>query len=77
MLGEIRKKKSEEQRPLKTAVERAIVRLPEADRALLAGCEPDLRAAGLINEFVVESAEALEVVVQLAPADAAAQEPRV
>ena len=74
VLGEIRKKKSEEQRPLKTAVERAIVRLPDADRALLTGCERDLKAAGLINELVVESAEALQVVVQLAPADAATQE---
>src|SRR5262249_30039948 len=39
VLGEIRKKKSEEQRPLKTAVARAIVRLPDADRELLTACE--------------------------------------
>jgi valyl-tRNA synthetase len=71
VLGEIRKKKSEEQRPLKTAVARALVRLPEADRALLAGCESDLKAAGLINQLVVESADALQVVVQLAPPEAA------
>jgi len=76
VLGEIRKKKSEEQRPLKTAVQRAVVRLPDGDRALLSGCEADLKAAGLINELVVETGPALEVVVQLAPADAAAQEPR-
>jgi valyl-tRNA synthetase len=76
VLGEIRKKKSEEQRPLKTAVQRAVVRLPDGDRALLSGCEADLKAAGLINELVVETGSALEVVVQLAPADAAAQEPR-
>src|SRR4026209_46082 len=35
VLGEIRKKKSEEQRPLKTAVARAVVRLPDAERVLL------------------------------------------
>jgi len=76
VLGEIRKKKSEEQRPLKTAVQRAVVRLPDGDRALLSGCEADLKAAGLIDELVVETGTALAVVVQLAPADAAAQEPR-
>jgi valyl-tRNA synthetase len=73
VLGEIRKKKSEEQRPLKTAVARAIVRLPDADRDLLAAAEADLRAAGLIADLVVEPSAALEVVVELAPPDAAAQ----
>ena len=76
VLGEIRKKKSEEQRPLKTAVAKAIVRLPDADRELLGGCESDLRASGLIQELVVESAPALDVIVTLAPPDAAAQESR-
>ena len=76
VLGAIRRKKSEEQRPLKTAVTKAIVRLPDADRALLAGCEADVRASGLIQELVVEPAAALEVVVQLAPPEAA-QEGRV
>ncbi len=66
VLGEIRKKKSEEQRPLKTAVARATVRLPDADRALLSGAEADLRASGLIQELVTESADALQVVVELA-----------
>ena len=66
MLGEIRKKKSEEQRPLKTAVVRAIVRLPDADRELLASADADLRASGLIQELIVESAATLQVVVELA-----------
>ena len=66
VLGEIRKKKSEEQRPLKTAVARAIVRLPEADRELLAAADADLRASGLIQNLVVETASAMEVVVELA-----------
>jgi valyl-tRNA synthetase len=66
VLGEIRKKKSEEQRPLKTAVVRAIVRLPDADRDLLASADADLRASGLIQELIVESAATLQVVVELA-----------
>jgi len=70
VLGAIRKKKSEEQRPLKTAVARAVVRLPDADRALLQACEADLRASALIQELIVESAPALEVVVTLAPPEA-------
>ena len=74
VLGEIRKKKSEEQRPLKTAVARAVVRVPDADRDLLAAAEADLRAAGLISDLVVESSAALDVVVELAPAESATQE---
>jgi valyl-tRNA synthetase len=66
VLGEIRRKKSEEQRPLKTPVARATVRLPDADRALLSAAEADLCASGLIQELIVEPAEALHVVVELA-----------
>ena len=76
VLGEIRKKKSEEQRPLKTAVARAIVRLPDADRELLAAAEADLCASGLIRDLVIESAATFDVIVELAPPDAA-QEGRV
>jgi valyl-tRNA synthetase len=71
VLGAIRKKKSEEQRPMKTAVAQAIVRLPDTDRELLKTCEADLKASGLIQELVIESAPALEVIVRLAPPDAA------
>jgi valyl-tRNA synthetase len=74
VLGAIRKKKSEEQRPLKTVVAKAIVRLPDGDRDLLDACEADLRAAGLIQEVIVESAPSLEVVVELAPPDAAQEQ---
>ena len=66
VLGEIRKKKSEEQRPLKTAVTRALVRLPESDRARLLSAAADLRASGLIQELIVDAGDALEVVVELA-----------
>ena len=76
VLGAIRKKKSEEQRPLKTPVARAVVRLPDADRELLGGCETDLKASGLIAELVVESAAELSVEVTLAPPEPPAQEQR-
>jgi valyl-tRNA synthetase len=67
VLGEIRKKKSEEQRPLKTPVARAAVRLPDRQRPLLDRAEADLRAAGLIRHFEVHRDEAFSVVVELAP----------
>ncbi len=76
VLGAIRKKKSEEQRPLKTPVVKAVVRLPDADRELLGACETDLKASGLIAELVVESAAALSVEVTLAPSEPPAQEQR-
>jgi valyl-tRNA synthetase len=66
VLGEIRKKKSEEQRPLKTAVARAVVYVPDADRPLLAAAERDLRASGLIQDLAIESGDALSVIVELA-----------
>jgi valyl-tRNA synthetase len=68
VLGAIRKKKSEEQRPLKTPVARALVRAPEALLALLGDVEADLRAAGLIVLLETAPAETLQVDVELAPA---------
>jgi valyl-tRNA synthetase len=76
VLGAIRKKKSEEQRPLKTQVTRAIVRAPDADRALLTAAEADLRAAGLIAIFDLEPGNSLDVVVELAPSETTAGEQR-
>jgi valyl-tRNA synthetase len=66
VLGEIRKKKSEGQRPMKTAVTRAVVRLPDADRELLSSTAADLRASGLIEDLVFESAAEFSVSVELA-----------
>jgi valyl-tRNA synthetase len=73
VLGEIRKKKSEGQRPLKTPVVRAVVYLPAADRELLLSAEADLRASGFIRDFLIESADALRVDVELAAPDPAPQ----
>jgi valyl-tRNA synthetase len=74
VLGAIRKKKSEEQRPLKTPVAVAVVRAPAALLALLPMVEADLRASGLIQRLATEEAESLQVDVTLAPVEAAGQE---
>ena len=74
VLGEIRKKKSEEQRPLKTPVSRAIVRMPPGEQAMLSAVERDLRASGLIQNLVIESGDALHVAVELAAPDTAPKE---
>ena len=67
VLGAIRKKKSEEQRPLKTPVTRAVVRAPEALLALLPEVERDLRASGLILTLETAVADAVHVDVELGP----------
>ena len=75
VLGAIRRKKSEEQRALKTPVARAIISGPEASLALLPLVEQDLRAAGLIREIETRQAETFGVEVTLAPPEPA-PEPR-
>jgi valyl-tRNA synthetase len=67
VLGAIRKKKSEEQRPLKTQVSRAVVRAPQALLALLPEVERDLCASGLILRLETAAADTLHVDVELAP----------
>jgi valyl-tRNA synthetase len=67
VLGDIRKKKSEEQRPLKTPVARVVIRAPEDKLALLADIEQDLRASGQIQQIDQLVSEALQVDVELAP----------
>jgi valyl-tRNA synthetase len=66
VLGAIRKKKSEEQRPLKTPVARAVVRAPAEQLALLPEIARDLCASGLIERLETASADALQVEVELA-----------
>jgi valyl-tRNA synthetase len=70
VLGAIRKKKSEEQRGLKTAVARAVIRAPKPDLTLFADVERDLRAAGLIQQLETADSESFQVDVELAPPDA-------
>jgi valyl-tRNA synthetase len=66
VLGAIRKKKSEEQRALKTPVDRAVIGAPGTLLSLLPHLEPDLRAAGLIRQIDTRAAERIEVEVVLA-----------
>jgi valyl-tRNA synthetase len=77
VLGEIRRRKSEEQRPMKTPVKHIVVRLTEGDRALLTSASRDLRAVGLIQDLSFESADAFSVDVELAPPEPADRESRV
>jgi len=74
VLGAIRKKKSEEQRPLKTPVARAIVRAPAALLSLLPDIERDLSAAGLIQRIETASADVLQVDVELAATESPSEE---
>jgi valyl-tRNA synthetase len=67
VLGDIRKKKSEEQRALKTPVARIVVRAPEDKLELLPDIERDLRASGQIQHIETFVSEALQVDVDLAP----------
>jgi hypothetical protein len=70
VLGAIRRKKSEEQRPLKTPVARVSIGAAAAELRLLGLVEHDLRASGLIREMHTREADALVVDVELAPAEA-------
>ena len=71
VLGAIRKKKSEEQRPLKTQVARVIVRAPREQLDLMPDVERDLRASGLIQELETVVADTMQVEVELAAPEAA------
>jgi valyl-tRNA synthetase len=72
VLSAIRKKKSEEQRPLKTAVSLAVVQAPAEMLSLLPDVERDLRASGLIHRLETAAADALQVQVELAPPEPSA-----
>ena len=71
VLGAIRKKKSEEQRPLKTRVARVHILAPAPQLALVGEVEQDLRAAGLIDRLESSVSDALRVEVDLAPPEPA------
>jgi valyl-tRNA synthetase len=71
VLGAIRKKKSEEQRPLKTIVACARIHAPASQLVLLGDVEKDLRASGLIERLESAPSEAFSVEVELAGLEAA------
>jgi valyl-tRNA synthetase len=74
VLGEIRKKKSEEQRPMKTPVELAVLRLTERDRPLLDSARADLCAVALVRELSIETSDTFSVDVRFAAPDSSPQE---
>jgi valyl-tRNA synthetase len=65
ILAEIRRRKSEEQRALRTAVARLRVTVPEADVAAVHAVRNDVAAAGYVLDFVVETGDGRAVDVQL------------
>jgi valyl-tRNA synthetase len=69
LLAAVRKKKSEEQRPLKTPVARIVIRGPEDELALLPEVERDVCASGLIQRIETRESEVLQVDVELAPVE--------
>jgi valyl-tRNA synthetase len=69
LLAAVRKKKSEEQRPLKTPVARIVIRGPEDELALLPEVERDVCASGLIQRIETRVSEVLQVDVELAPVE--------
>jgi valyl-tRNA synthetase len=69
VLGAIRKRKSEEQRALKTPVARAVIHAPRPALDLLPEVEQDLRAAGLIQQIDTATSDVLHVEVELALAE--------
>jgi valyl-tRNA synthetase len=75
VLGDIRKKKSEEQRALKTPVARVVIRAPEDKLELLPDIEQDLRASGQIQQIDTLVSEVLRVDVELAPPEGASGRP--
>ena len=75
VLGAIRKKKSEEQRPLKTRVALAVVHAPPAQLLLFPDVEQDLRSSGLIDRLEASEADVFSVDVDLA-ADGPVQDRR-
>ncbi len=76
ILGELRRRKSEEQRPLRTPVVRAVVRDTASRLHALPHVSEDLRAAGLIQQLDSEIAEAFTVQAELGELEPAAREPR-
>jgi valyl-tRNA synthetase len=68
VLGEIRRRKSEEQRPLRTPVARLWLRVPETERTLAESIRGDVAAAGFVEQLDVETAARREVAIELVPA---------
>ncbi len=68
-MGEIRRRKSEGQKPLRTPVARLAVAVPPEDRALVEAVRADLAAAGFVQQFEISSAPERRIDVELAAVD--------
>jgi valyl-tRNA synthetase len=75
MLGEIRKRKSEAQRPMRTPVARLSLRLPAERAAAFAAVRADVEAAGYVQRIDLAPPGEFTVGVELAAAEAAGKEP--
>ncbi len=75
ILGAVRKKKSEDKRPLNSPVARLVVRAPEDKLDLLPDIEQDLRASGQLQQIDTIVTEVLQVDVELAPPEGVPRRP--
>ncbi len=75
ILGAVRKKKSEDKRPLNSPVARIVVRAPEDKLELLPDIEQDLRASGQLQQIDTMVTEVLQVDVELAPPEGVPRRP--
>jgi valyl-tRNA synthetase len=65
-MAEIRRRKSEGQKPMRTPVARLLLRIAGEERPLAEGIRADLCAAGYVLAFEVEAAAERSIVVELA-----------
>jgi len=72
VMGAIRRKKSEEQKPLKTPVARLAIRGPAGDLALVEAVRDDLVAVGAVRELELVDAGEFDTVVELGTLEAPA-----
>jgi valyl-tRNA synthetase len=64
VLFEVRKQRSEAKQPLKVPITRAIVRAPQEQLSLMPIVDADLRSALRVQQFVVETSDVREVIVE-------------
>ena len=70
MLGQIRRAKSEAQKPLRTPVAKLVVRVGADQQAVIDEIRADVTSSGFVQQFIVETAEALAVTVELGELEA-------
>jgi valyl-tRNA synthetase len=71
VVGAIRRRKSEEQKPLRTPVARLLVAAPRADLDLLGAIRDDITGVGAVRVLETAEADTLQVTVELGEAEEA------